>query len=79
MKVKVTQKGFYESSLWYPGDVLNVPDDFKASWVEPVVEAKAEPVVAAAEPVEEEKKPKPKQPKKAAKTSNKEPPSRWGG
>ncbi len=46
MKVKAIKLGFYVCRR-YPGDVFDVPETFKASWVE---------VVEQDEPVEEVKK-----------------------
>ena len=43
MKVKVKADAFYEDSRWYKGQTLDVPDDFKASWAEPLEEEKPAP------------------------------------
>lgn len=43
MKVRATKLGFYIGRR-RPGDVFEVPDDFKASWVEPVDEVKEQKV-----------------------------------
>lgn len=53
MKVRVTKAAFFGATLVQPGDVLEVDNDFKASW--------AVPVDAAPAPAKKEKaKPEPK-------------------
>ena len=42
MKVKVLKKAFYGNRLRYPGEEIDVPDDFKSSWAEVVEASKAD-------------------------------------
>ena len=49
-KVRANQRGYFGGMLREAGEVFTVPDGFKASWVDPVGKAVAEPEADVAEP-----------------------------
>lgn len=55
MKFKATKRGFMGSRI-YPGQVFEAPDDFKASWAEPVEVEKKKPEKTASRKKKRSKK-----------------------
>ena len=49
-KVRANQRGYFGGMLREAGEAFTVPDGFKASWVDPVGKAVAEPEADVTEP-----------------------------